>query len=69
MVGAIIQNYTPESEIKKGMEKGYFKFGGSTVIMLLEKGKNQIDNDILQNTAKGYETSIKMGERIATACT
>lgn len=65
MVGSIIQSYTPETDVKKGQEKGMFKFGGSTIILLFEKGKVQADNDILENTEKGYETSIKMGERIA----
>ncbi|NDV28102.1 phosphatidylserine decarboxylase [Desulfovibrio sp. JC010] len=68
MVGSIIQSYTPDSMIHKGQEKGLFKFGGSTVIMLLEKGKTKIDEDILQNTANGFETSIKMGQPIAASC-
>jgi phosphatidylserine decarboxylase len=65
MVGSIIQTYAPDSNVQKGQEKGMFKFGGSTVVMLLEKGKAYIDADILTNTRNGYETSIRMGERIA----
>ncbi|WP_320007973.1 phosphatidylserine decarboxylase [Maridesulfovibrio sp.] len=67
MVGSIIQNYAPDSKVNKGQEKGWFKFGGSTVIMLLEKDKAGIDSDILKNSGKGLETSIKMGQHIATA--
>ncbi len=66
MVGSIVQQYTPGTNVKKGQEKGWFKFGGSTIIVLLEKGIAQVDSDILQNTKNGYETSIKMGERLAT---
>lgn len=66
MVGAIIQGYTPDSEVQKGQEKGCFKFGGSTVIMLLEKNTAKVDADIMKNTANGFETCIKFGERIAT---
>jgi len=66
MVGSIIQSYPPETDVKKGQEKGWFTFGGSTIIVLLEKGTVQIDRDILKNTKMGYETSIKMGERVAT---
>lgn len=63
MVGSIIQTY--ESEIiTKGQEKGFFKFGGSTVVLLFEKSKIQIDNDFLKNTKKGLETTVKVGERI-----
>ncbi len=67
MVGSIVQNYKPNSLVNKGQEKGYFKFGGSTVVALFEKGKLQIDDDVLQNMNKGYETIIKMGERLGCA--
>lgn len=63
-VGSIIQTYTPEKEIKKGEEKGYFKFGGSTTILFFEKGKVKIDNDIIKETNNGYETKVIMGEKI-----
>ena len=66
MVGSIVQSYSPDSDVKKGDEKGWFAFGGSTIIVLLEKNKILVDGDILENTKKGYETSIKMGERLAT---
>ena len=64
MVGSMIQTYTGTA-VKKGEEKGYFKFGGSTVVLLFEKDKIKIDDDLLVNTSKGLETTIKMGERIA----
>lgn len=63
-VGSIIQTYTPGQQVAKGLEKGYFKFGGSTVIMLIEKSWLAIDQDILLNTSDGLETKISMGERI-----
>jgi len=63
-VGSIIQTYTPETDVTKGMEKGYFKFGGSTLILLIEPGRIRIDPDIARNTQQGYETSIRMGESI-----
>ena len=63
MVGSIVQTFKG-SYVKKGEEKGYFKFGGSTVVLLFEKSKIHIDEDLLNNTAKGYETTVKMGERI-----
>ena len=66
MVGTILQTYTGNF-VKKGEEKGYFKFGGSTVVLLFEKNKIRIDNDLLINTLKGYETVIKVGERIGVA--
>ena len=63
MVGSIVQTYTGDF-VEKGQEKGYFKFGGSTVVLLFEKNKIRIDDDLLMNTLKGYETTIKQGERI-----
>lgn len=64
MVGSMIQTYT-STTVKKGEEKGYFKFGGSTVVLLFEKDQLKIDDDLLKNTSQGLETTIKMGERIA----
>lgn len=64
MVGSMIQTYKG-TNAEKGAEKGYFKFGGSTVVLLFEKDKIKIDDDLLSNTSKGLETTIKMGERIA----
>jgi phosphatidylserine decarboxylase len=66
MVGSIIQTYTGNF-VKKGKEKGYFKFGGSSVVLLFKKNKIRIDDDLLINTLKGYETAIKEGERIGVS--
>lgn len=63
-VGSIVQTYTPLKEVKKGDEKGYFKFGGSTTILFLQKGVVSIDKDIIYQTNKGYECKVNMGERI-----
>lgn len=64
MVGGIKQTYTPDTFVSKGDEKGYFYFGGSTVIVFLEKDRVEIDRDILENSINGIETKIFMGERI-----
>lgn len=63
-VGSIIQTYTPGRKISKGDEKGYFKFGGSTVIMFLQKDKVKIDEDIVHQSALGFETKVLFGEKI-----
>jgi phosphatidylserine decarboxylase len=65
MVGSIIQTYQANTEIKKGDEKGYFAFGGSTLVLLFEKGKVTFDEDLISNTKNGLETYIRMGENIA----
>ncbi len=65
MVGSIVQTYNAGDKIEKGKEKGYFAFGGSTVVLLFEEEKVVIDHDLIENTRKGYETTVNMGENIA----
>lgn len=65
-VGSIIQSYTVGKHVNIGDEKGYFKFGGSTVILFLKKGVAKIDDDIIKQTDLGYETKVVMGEEIGT---
>jgi phosphatidylserine decarboxylase len=66
MVGSIVQTYAGDF-VQKGEEKGYFRFGGSTVVLLFEKNRINIDEDLLVNTSKGYETAVKVGERIGVS--
>ena len=63
MVGRIV-NYHGARQVNRGEEKGKFEFGGSTVIVCLEKDRAVIDPDILKNTANGLETVVKFGEKI-----
>lgn len=63
-VGSIIQTYQSKHYVKKGDEKGYFKFGGSTIILFFEKNRVKIDDDITNQTEKGYETLVLFGEEI-----
>ena len=46
-----------------GEEKGYFSLGGSTIVELLND-KIVIDEDLFENTNKGLETKLEIGERI-----
>ncbi len=65
-VGSIIQTHRGDTAIKGG-EAGYFKFGGSSIILLFRKGKINIDTDLLRNTRNHLETQVRMGEHIGTA--
>jgi len=47
----------------EGEEKGYFSLGGSTIVELLSE-KIVIDEDLFENTRKGLETKLEIGERI-----
>ena len=46
-----------------GEEKGYFSLGGSTIVEMLSD-KIVIDKDLFENTKKGLETKLEIGERI-----
>jgi len=61
LVGRIVQTYTPGKPVHKGQEKGYFEFGASTVVVLFEPNQIELDEDLVANTYKGYETLCKMG--------
>ena len=64
MVGKIVQSYDETKKFERGNEKGYFLFGGSTVIILGEKGKWLPSKDIVDNTARGMETYLKIGTEL-----
>ena len=65
LVGRIV-NHDIEQTVSRGEEKGYFEFGGSTVIVAVQAGQVRIDEDIWQNSAEGIETVVKQGEKIGT---
>ena len=63
MVGRIV-NHHGKASFRRGEEKGMFMFGGSTVVLLIERGRAVIDADIVRNSASGIETVVKYGEKI-----
>lgn len=66
-VGKIVQSKPLKKGdvFKRGDEKGYFLFGGSTVIVIGEKGKWNPSQDILDYTKKGIETYLHLGMTVA----
>ena len=65
-VGTIVQTFTGDRHAK-GDEKGYFKFGGSTVMLVAPAGAIAFDDDLVRNSAEGLETRVLCGERIGAA--
>lgn len=63
-VGSIV-NTKREGRVEKMEEKGYFKFGGSTVVLIFEPGKIKFSEDLLANSAMGRETLVKVGQPLA----
>ncbi|MDO8168049.1 phosphatidylserine decarboxylase [Candidatus Phytoplasma melaleucae] len=49
---------------KKGQEKGFFSFGGSTIVLLVKQDKVSFDQKIIKNTQNNKETKINIGEKI-----
>lgn len=64
MVGKITNLQKKPCRVKKGQEKGWFEFGGSTIVLFLQHGRVRLDSDLLENSENGYETIVRMGERI-----
>ena len=63
MVGKIV-NHHGAAQVFRGQEKGYFQFGGSTVVLLVEKDRLALDEKILENSQKGLETRVLYGQSI-----
>jgi len=65
-VGAIQQTHQGP-HFARMEEKGYFSFGGSTIVLLFEPGRFAPDPDLIDHSANGCETLVKAGERIGAA--
>jgi phosphatidylserine decarboxylase len=63
-VGRIVQLHPGGGRFTRGEEKGYFEFGGSTVILLMKPGAAKIDDDIVEYSGRGIETIVRYGEKI-----
>ncbi len=63
-VGGFEYTFEPGKPVRKGDEKGYFKFGGSSTITLFERGKIQFDADLLDYSKRGIELYARIGDRL-----
>jgi phosphatidylserine decarboxylase len=68
-VGTIVQTYRP-GRVERGAEKGTFRMGGSTIVMLLEPGAVAVDEDLVAASSLDapapIETRVRMGTRIGS---
>ncbi|KAL4064564.1 phosphatidylserine decarboxylase-domain-containing protein [Scleroderma yunnanense] len=60
MVGSIRTVVEEGQQVKRGDELGYFAFGGSTIVVLFEKGTVQWDEDLLINGRASLETLVRV---------
>lgn len=63
-VGRIVNHHMGHHRFVRGEEKGMFEYGGSTVILMFQKDTVEFDSDIVENSREGYETKVRMGEKI-----
>ena len=63
MVGKIVNH--KKSKFLRGEEKGYFLFGGSTIVIIVKENILEIDQDIMNNSSVLLETKVKQGEKVA----
>jgi len=66
-VGSVHQTYTPDQPCKKGDEKGYFSFGGSSIIMLFEPNKIHFDDDLIKASQQRIEIRCLMGQSMGVS--
>ncbi len=64
LVGRIVNRYVDSTDVRRGEEKGYFEFGGSTIIILTQKDKVTPLGRIVENSRKDIETRVRQGELV-----
>ena len=67
LVGKIVNDHPWPRAVRRGEEKGHFAYGGSTIIVLLQKDAAQLAPELLEASARGEETPVRMGQRIGSA--
>jgi phosphatidylserine decarboxylase len=64
-VGRIVQVHPLDKPFQRGEEKSVFRFGGSAIAVFGQAGRWCPSADVLENTAKGIETMLRLGEEVA----
>lgn len=68
-IGSIQQHYRAGMRVSKGEHKGFFELGGSVVALVFQPGAIHFDEDLCENTRRGIETFVRLGESIGHAPT
>ena len=64
-VASIVQTHSP-GPCERGQEKGFFQFGGSTVVLLFEPGAIAFDSDLVADSAAGLEVHVPTGAGVGS---
>ena len=62
-----IRNLHGPCRFERGQEKGMFLYGGSTVVLLLQRGAAILPDSLFDTTARGLETPVRCGQVIGHA--
>ncbi len=65
-VGSFDYTFQPGAHASKGAEKGFFKFGGSSVITLFEPGRLVLSDDLMASGQDRRELYARMGDEMGT---
>ena len=64
-VGRIGQVHCPDKPFQRAEEKSVFRFGGSAIAVFGQAGRWLPSADVRENTARGIETMLRLGEEAA----
>ncbi|GJC85221.1 phosphatidylserine decarboxylase proenzyme 3 [Colletotrichum liriopes] len=67
MVGSTVITAKEGAQVNRADELGYFKFGGSTIVLLFEPGKMRFDDDLVDNSNGALETLVRAGMSVGHA--
>lgn len=65
-VGSIVETFVPHTLQAKGVEKGYFAFGGSALVLLFEPGRLKLSEDLIRLGQEGLEIHCLLGQSLGT---
>ena len=60
MVGSTVITRKTGEKVQRAEELGYFKFGGSTILLLFEPGAMKFDDDLTDNSSDAVETLVSL---------
>ena len=59
-----IKNYREAGVTRRGEEKGLFRFGGSTIVLLFKEGVLELPQEVFDDTLRGIERPVRFGSAI-----
>ncbi|MGY3779197.1 phosphatidylserine decarboxylase [Isobaculum melis] len=65
LVGKIV-NLKDAGAFNAFEKKGYFEFGGSTIILLFKENSVELSTELIDNTQKDQESIVKLGDKLGT---